>query len=87
MIQALDDRCVENWLSRLKPSTAKMARRNLGLFMKWLRTSGTAFANYSPEMLIEYQRNADKGHQYDILDLVQAHILSSARATSNCSKH
>ena len=67
---------VENWLSRLAPSTARMNRFELGYFMKWLESNGTHFNDYTPDQLVEYQRKATNEQQYEILDLVQRWVQS-----------
>jgi len=64
-------RCVENWLARLAPVTARMNRYELGYFMVWLRVNSVQFRDYSPDQLVEYQKAAANGHQYDVLDQVQ----------------
>ncbi|MDQ1281144.1 MAG: hypothetical protein QG670_2408 [Thermoproteota archaeon] len=60
-----EDRSVENWLNRLKLSTAKMVREHLSLFTRWLRTSNTIFSDYTPNQLLEFQRNVDGKHNYN----------------------
>jgi integrase len=62
---------VENWLARLAPTTARMNRYELGYFMAWLRGGAGAFRDYTPDQLVEYQKAATNGHQYDVLDQVQ----------------
>jgi integrase len=65
-----------------------MARTHLDLFMRWLRENGGAFKGYSPDQLVEYQRNADNSHRYDVLDLVQRHVLSvKGRRNSKNSRY
>lgn len=63
--------CVENWLSRLAPTTARMNRHELGYFMTWLQENGGSFKDYSPDQLVDFQRKATGEQQYDILDHVQ----------------
>ncbi len=67
---------VDRWVSRLKPTTEKMARNHLAIFLRWLHTADSEFKDCSPDQLINCQKNADNSHQYDILDLIQKHILS-----------
>jgi len=64
-------RSVESWLSRLAPATARMNRHDIGYFMKWLNENGASFKDYTPDQLVEYQKNTTNGQQYDILDFVQ----------------
>ncbi|MDQ1279127.1 MAG: hypothetical protein QG670_387 [Thermoproteota archaeon] len=65
---------VEFWLGRMKPSSWQTTTSNFGLFMKWLKAEGGPFRDYSPDMLVEYQRSSDNSHRYDILNLVQRYI-------------
>lgn len=68
---------VKPWLSRLAESTQYRALRTLELFMKWTREKGEKFSDMTPDDLIDYQFNADKAAQYEILDvLVQPYVLS-----------
>ena len=64
-------RSVESWLSRLAPATARMNRHDIGYFMKWLNENGASFKDYTPDQLVEYQKNTTNGQQYDTLDFVQ----------------
>jgi len=67
---------IENWVNRLKPHTGVMARKHIGLFMRWLRQGNSRFKDFTPDELVEYQKSASNGHRFDITDLVQSHILS-----------
>ncbi|MFH0896740.1 MAG: hypothetical protein V1850_01660 [Candidatus Bathyarchaeota archaeon] len=67
---------VENWVSRLKPSSGKLAEIHLNLFMRWLKDDGGAFKDYTPDRLVECQKNADNRQRFEVLDLVQRHIQS-----------
>lgn len=81
---------VENWLGRLKqsPSHIKNARSQLNIFLKWLKENGGSFKDYTPDQLIEYQRNADNGHRFEILDLLQRHILTiKGRRSTKASRY
>lgn len=80
---------VENWVGRLKPYTGVMARRHLSLFMRWLKQNGGQFEDYSPDQLVEYSRNADNSHKFDLVDLVQKYILSlnGLRKTSKTTRY
>lgn len=73
---------VENWTSRLKASSKVLAQTHMRLFLRWLSINGGPFKDYSPDQLLDYQKNADNGHRFEILDLVQKHILS-LHATRN----
>jgi integrase len=62
---------IENWVSRLSPNTAKLNRYFLGRWVTWMGENGGKFSAMSPDELVAYQRAADNGARYDILDLVQ----------------
>lgn len=65
---------VKNWLSRLAPSTQETQLSYFNRFMKWLMVEGGSFKDYTPDQLIEYQRNADNGSRYDMVDLAQRYV-------------
>ena len=65
---------VQKWLNRLDEGWRGRALQILKVFMIWLEEGDTKFREFSPDMLVQYQRNTDNGSQYDILDQVQAHI-------------
>jgi len=66
---------VENWLSRLSPSTAKVNISFFRAWMNWVRENGGEFSSFTPDDFIEYQRQTDKVNKYEVLDLVQRYIL------------
>lgn len=66
---------VDNWLSRVSETTADNYVSWWGLFMDWLREEGGEFGDYTPDMLVEYQRGADDHARYDVLDMVQRWVL------------
>ncbi len=65
---------VERWLERLAPSTAKIQRNYFTKFTGWLKVNGGAFKDYTPDMLIDYQRKSGNGSSYDIVDVIQLYI-------------
>jgi len=67
-------RTVDNWLGRLEPSTARTCMVFLRKFMRWLAENGGEFADYTPDQLVLYQKEAENSQQYDILDLIQGYI-------------
>ena len=73
---------IKNWLSRLGLSSRRVHLSSFYQFMKWVRVSGEKFKDYTPDQLLEYQRQADNGTRYDLLDLAQRYILQS-RGTVN----
>jgi len=74
MVQVEEPKAVEKWLGRLGESTQKICRFNFTKFMKWVNEGKSTFKDYTPDMLIEYQRNADNGNKYDLVDLAQKYI-------------
>jgi len=70
---------VEKWLSRLSPNYAKTNMKMFRPWIKWVRKSETRFRDYTPDELVEYQRNTDNGSRYDILDeIVQPYIIAKS---------
>jgi integrase len=65
---------VDNWSQRLSPSTSRVNRYFLGKWIDWLRANGGRFSAYTPDDLISYQRSADNGSRYDLLDLIQRYV-------------
>ena len=75
---------VDKWLGRLAPANARTSMVFLRKFMRWLKENGGEFAEYTPDELVAYQKEADNSHQYDILDLLQSYVgqLDNLRARS-----
>jgi len=65
---------VDRWLSRLDEGWRDRARGILMNFVDWLGGNSTKFGSYTPDMLIEYQRESDNGSRYDILDEIQRYV-------------
>ena len=65
---------VDKWLGRLAASTGKTSMVFVRKFMRWLKENGGEFAEYTPDELVAYQKNADNGQQYDVLDLIQRYV-------------
>lgn len=61
-------------MSRLAPSSQKICRFNFTKFMKWVNEGESKFKDYTPDMLVEHQKNADNGSKYDVLDLAQTYV-------------
>jgi len=80
---------VNKWKSRVAKSTYKSYIDHLVRWLSWLETKGGRFAGFSPDDLIETQRQTDNGTEYDILDLVQtwASGLEEWRYTSKQSAY
>ena len=65
---------VKKWLSGLSESSQETYLSYFNRFMKWLSVEGGPFKDYTPDMLIEYQQNADNGSRYDMVDLAQRYV-------------
>jgi len=70
-----DSPAVQNWMGRLQPATARVARYNLQNFMDYVALQGGKFSAYTPDQLIEYQKAGDNGNRFEILDLAQRWII------------
>jgi integrase len=67
---------VENWLSRLAPTSRRASRGDLNLFMKWLQSEGGSFKDFTPDDLVKHQLEAGNGQRFDVVNLFERHILS-----------
>jgi len=68
---------VDNWLSRLGEKSRRSEKIILNLFLKWTSQNGGEFSTYTPDELIEFQRNVTtNGDRYKILDLLQKYTNS-----------
>jgi len=65
---------VKKWLNRLDEGWRKRALQILKVFMIWLEEGDSKFSDYTPDMLVQYQKEAGNGEAYDILDQIQAHV-------------
>ena len=65
---------VDKWLGRLAASTGKTSMVFVRKFMRWLKENGGRFAEYTPDELVAYQKAADNGTKYEILDLIQRYV-------------
>ncbi|MCJ7634850.1 hypothetical protein MUP77_20985, partial [Candidatus Bathyarchaeota archaeon] len=71
-----EQRTVQVWMSRLKPNSAKNGLWILVPFAAWLKDQGGVFSDKTLDDLVEFQKNVDNAHRYDVLDLVQRFVLS-----------
>ena len=74
MKQVAESPRIKNWLSRLDEVSWPRYRQRFTKFLIWLREDGGAFAGYSPDDLVDYQKATDNGTLYDVLDEVQRYI-------------
>ena len=61
---------VDHWLGRVSPETAERTLPIFRSWMRWVAQTGSKFADYTPDQLVEYQLQSDNGSRYDILDLL-----------------
>ena len=66
----------QNWLERVSMGTRRDYAYTFDRFMIWKNENGGKFADMTPDQMIEYQRNAENGNGYELLDLTQRWILS-----------
>ena len=79
-------RTVENWLNRLSASTQIAQKSYFGLFMKWVNKNGDKFSKFTPDMLIEYQKEVSNGERYDIHDTLVQPYIQQATGTYNTKR-
>ena len=72
-------------MSRLGASTRRNQLGSFKLFMKWVRENDSKFKDYTPDQLVEYQRQADNGTRYEVLDIGQNYVLQT-HGTVNTKK-
>ena len=72
---------VERWLDRLAPSTADVNLRIFRMWVSWVRVNGSKFAEMSPDEWVEYQKSADNGSVYDVLDTLVGPYISQKEGT------
>lgn len=69
---------VKHYLSRLKPSTKRTTESILNQWLEWMAEHGGEFKDFTPDQLIEYQR---EHKDYAILDKVQAWVRDKESLT------
>ena len=62
---------LNNWKGRLAVSSFKNKLYQLNMWLSWMKDNRGKFEEYSLDELIDYQKNADNGSKYEILDLIQ----------------
>jgi len=56
------------------------------IFMRWVKQNGGKFSEYTPDQLIEYQKQTSNGSQYDILDVLAQPYVRQAEGTFNTKR-
>lgn len=65
---------VRNWLSRLRPSSAKTYLFQFNRFYRWMQKNGVELAKLSPDELVSLQSEATNSERFKILDVLQRYI-------------
>lgn len=66
--------CLDRWLGRLNPNTAKRSWYMFRAFMGYLGRNGGVLRKFGPDELVEYQKKAIGEDRYSILDLLQVYL-------------
>ena len=77
MEELSDQQTIKTWLSRLSQTTRAPQLSTFSKFMEWLRADGGKFSEFTPDELVEYQKNANNGARYDMVDLAQNYVRQS----------
>ena len=71
--EAVGRASVDNWMSRVAPATGDNYLYHFEAWMKWMKENGGDFAGFTPDDLVEFQREATNRERYGVLDLIQRH--------------
>jgi integrase len=77
---------VKLWLSRIQPSTAERYRNLFNTFLRWLRTSGGKFSEFTPEQLLDYSKLGDD-EKWELVDLANEYVLSLKGTEGHIKNH
>lgn len=78
---------VKAWLSRLGDSTQRVARSNFNNWIQWVRENGGEFSEFTPDDLVEYQKNVGNGDRFKILDTLIQPYLKQADIRLHTKRH
>jgi len=65
---------VRNWLSRLRPSTAKTYLFQFNRFYRWMQKNEVELAKLNPDELVVLQSEATNSERFKILDVLQRYV-------------
>ena len=65
---------VRNWLSRLRPSSAKTYLFQFNRFHKWMQKNEIELAKLNPDELVILQSEATNSERFKILDVLQRYV-------------
>ncbi|MFB0543230.1 MAG: hypothetical protein ACETVR_00465 [Candidatus Bathyarchaeia archaeon] len=74
-------------MGRLSPTSKEKTHLIFRWWMDWLGENGGEFKDYTPDDLVEFQRNASNSDKYKILDLVQDFIQRQRGRYSSKKKY
>jgi len=65
---------VKRYLNRLSEGSHRTALYQLHYFFTWTKGNSTKFGGMTPDELVEHQKEAENGEQYEILDTLQDYV-------------
>lgn len=65
---------VRNWLSRLRPSSAKTYLFQFNRFYKWMQDNEIELAKLNPDELVILQSEATNSERFNVLDVLQRYV-------------
>ena len=65
---------MERWIGRLSPGNGKLSRNAFYRWMAWLKVRGGRFGLFSPDDLVEFQKQPQGDDEYAILDLLEDYV-------------
>jgi len=79
---------VQRYMGRLSPGGQRNALYNIHYFIEWVGLSPSKFSENDIDELVEYQKKANNGERYEILDLLIDWVNSKAlRASSQKTRY
>lgn len=76
-----ENKTIKFWNDRLSKTSEQMRMGGFVMFMDYLQNTDTKFKDYTPDQLVDYQREAVSYARYDILDQVQGWARSLEKST------
>jgi len=73
-LRPVEHKSVSFWLNRMTPNNRQRSWNILANFIDWLGENSPQFADYDPDMLVVYQREARNGERFEILDELQRYV-------------
>ncbi len=79
-------RSVEAWLSRLGENTQIAQRSYFNQFMKWVNEYGGEYSAYTPDKLLEYQKQISSEDRFELIDKLLQPYISWVKGTFNSKR-